>query len=205
MDFVKSRRRSGGLGSLPLDPLGAPESLAPKTTGAWAQRVWAVATLAGHVAALVLVLAVAVGIVPMFFGFRTFVVVSGSMEPTIATGSVAIAAPIPTQNLQVGDVIAFSPSSEATLPIIHRIVKIDERDGVRYVTTRGDANTSDDAPLALPSKGLLVIATIPLVGYAVYYAAQPFGTLVLVWAPLILLAVLWLKDRVVKSRQARQV
>ena len=204
MDFVKSRRRSGGLGSLPVDPLGMPESLAPKTTAVWAQRVWAMATLSGLAAALILVLAVAVGIVPMFFGFRTFVVVSGSMEPTIATGSIAITAPIPSQKLQVGDVIAFSPSSDAALPIIHRIVKVDERDGARYVTTRGDANTSDDAPLALPAKGLLVIATVPLVGYAVYYAAQPFGTLVLVWVPLILLAVLWLKDRLVKSRQARQ-
>ena len=59
----------------------------------WAKRVGRLATISGLIAALALVLAVAVGIVPMFFGFRSFVVVSGSMEPTISTGSIAIARP----------------------------------------------------------------------------------------------------------------
>ena len=185
------------LGGLPSDGYDTPAPIA------WTKRVGWMVTLVGLIAALALVLAVALGIVPMFFGLRTFVVVSGSMEPTIATGSIAIARPVPSQNLQIGDVIAFSPSSAASLPIIHRIVKIEERHGVRYFTTRGDANSAADTPLALPPTGLLVVRAIPWVGYAVYYAAQPAGTIVLVWTPLLLLAALWLKDRVVKWRQAR--
>ncbi len=197
MNSNHSASTGGPLGGLPSDGYYVPAPIA------WTKRAWWMVTLAGLIAALALVLAVALGIVPMFFGFRTFVVVSGSMEPTIATGSIAMARSVPSQNLRIGDVIAFSPSSEASLPIIHRIVKIEERHGVRYFTTRGDANSAPDASLALPSTSLLVVSAIPWVGYAVYYAAQPAGTIVLVWTPLVLLAALWLKDRVVKWRQAR--
>ena len=189
---------------LPSDTFYTVAPLSPAQSLVWAKRVWRIAVFVGLITAAAHILAVAVGVGPMFFGFRTFVVVSGSMEPTIATGSIAIAVPVPSRDLQIGDVIAFSPSSEAVLPIIHRIVKIEERDGTRYFTTRGDANTGDDAQLALPPTGLRVIKAIPFVGYATYYAAQPLGTLVLVWVPLLLLLALWLKDRVVTLRQTRR-
>ena len=203
MNSSNPGRSSRGLAGLPSDTFYAVAPVSPTQSRVWAKNLWRIAAFAGLIIAAALILAVAVGVGPMFFGFRTFVVVSGSMEPTIATGAIAIAVPVPSRDLQIGDVIAFSPSSEAALPIIHRIVRIEERDGIRYFTTRGDANTGDDAQLALPPMGLRVIKAIPFAGYATYYAAQPTGTLVLVWAPLLILAALWLKDRVVTLRQTR--
>jgi len=156
-------------------------------------RILAALGLAG---ALIFALSVIVGVMPMFLGFRTFVVVSGSMEPTISTGAIALSHSVPSDSLQVGDVIAYSPSSAAALPIIHRIVAITERKGQRYFTTRGDANTGNDAELNLPSSALQVTGSIPFVGYAVYYAAQPWGSVLLVWIPLGMLVGLWIKDRI---------
>jgi len=148
--------------------------------------------------ALVLLVAVAAGVVPLLMGWRPFVVVSGSMEPTIHTGAVALTRPVSSQELQVGDVIAYNPRGDAALPVIHRIVALSDRNGTRFVTTRGDANHAEDAEVALPPQALQVMGSIPLVGFAVYSAAQSLGTLLLIWIPLLLLAGLWLKDQIVR-------
>lgn len=140
---------------------------------------------------------VVIGVGPLFFGFRPFVVLSGSMEPTIPTGSIAITRPVPSDQLQIGDVIALAPK-ETALPILHRIVQIENRKGTLYYTTRGDANNENDAEFALPATALQLVGAIPLVGYVVYAAAQPLGTVLLVWLPLLALVTLWLKDRVVQ-------
>jgi signal peptidase I len=152
---------------------------------------------------LLLAMSVGLAVIPMFLGLRPFVIMSGSMEPTITTGSVAITRPVLSEGLQVGDVIAFNPHPDSVLPTIHRIIKVEDRQGTRYYTTRGDANTGDDAEMALPPTGLQVLGAIPWIGYAVFYAAQPVGTLLLVVVPLGLLALLWIKDRVIGARQTR--
>ena len=168
-----------------------------------ASRTRKAIALSALVAAITVLLAVAAGVVPVLFGLRPFVVISGSMEPTISTGSIAITRPVKTNELETGDVIAFNPSADNGLPIVHRIVKIEERNGIRYFTTRGDANTGDDAEVALPSTSLKLIGAVPFVGYAVFYAAQPIGTVMLVWIPLCLLAALWLKDRIAMAWRSR--
>jgi signal peptidase len=197
--------RSSQASSLSSDAIYPVLSAPEKLSRNWIARTWQLVAFAGLAVALAVLVAVMAGVVPVFFGLRPFVVVSGSMEPTISTGSIAITRPVKTDGLQIGDVIAFNPSSDAGLPIVHRIVKIEERNGIRYFTTRGDANTGDDAESALPATSLEVIGAIPFVGYAVFYAAQPLGTVLLVWAPLCLLAGLWLKDRIVLFWRSRAV
>jgi len=191
-------------------PPFAPEQMtpAPKTPTrrpfeiGWGKRILGGITLVG---AFTLLVAVMAGVAPLFFGYHPFVVLSGSMEPTIATGAIALARVVPSQNLRVGDVIAFNPHADAALPVIHRIIALEDRRGVRYAITRGDANTGADAEIALPSPGLQVMGSIPFAGYAVYYAAQPAGTLVLVWIPLALLVGFWITDRVRQWRARRNV
>src|SRR5512146_1825609 len=60
----------------------------------------------------VLLIAIAVLLVvgalaPLTLGYRSFVVTSGSMEPTILTGSLAVDETISPARLQPGDVITF--------------------------------------------------------------------------------------------------
>ena len=152
---------------------------------------------------LLLALLVALAVIPMFVGLRSFVIMSGSMEPTISTGSVAFAQPVPSQELQIGDVIAFNPHPDAVMPTIHRVIKIEDRKGTRYYTTRGDSNNGDDAEMALPPQSLQVVGALPVIGYLVFYAAQPIGTVLLVVVPLLLLALLWIKDRIFGARHAQ--
>lgn len=83
--------------------------------------------------------------VPKFFGINPYVILSGSMEPGIPTGSVVY---IDTHDKDVheGDIIAFQAGAGKGAMVTHRAVKINA-DGT--ITTKGDNNEVEDlAPLS---------------------------------------------------------
>ena len=134
-------------------------------------------------AALIVILALVIG--PMALGSRTVIILSGSMEPVIHAGSAVIARPVPSESLQVGDVIVFAPTANAVIPKVHRILSIREADGVRYYTTRGDANGSDDPDeVSLGGTGWRVWYSVPLVGYVVAWGSSRAGNVALIGLPL---------------------
>lgn len=145
---------------------------------------------------VVVVCVVAAVVVPILFGNRALVIISGSMMPTIATGAVVIVRPIPANMLKQGDVIAFSPNAEAKLPWVHRIVNIREEAGVRYYTTQGDANSAaDPGEVVLPQTAWRVWYSVPLVGYVVNFAGSREGVWLMVVLPVLGLGTLFIKDR----------
>ena len=125
-------------------------------------------------------------------GFRTFTVLSGSMEPEYPVGAMIYVRPVDYRNLQVGDVISYVANDDKTI-VTHRIadIEVDEEDSsVRRFKTKGDANASADAKL-VHYKNVLgtPIITIPFIGYVVHNIQQPpgiyialvVGTLLLAW------------------------
>jgi signal peptidase len=66
-------------------------------------------------------------------------VLTGSMRPGIQPGDVVVVRPVPTDELKVGDVIAYLPPAHTT-PVLHRIVSIDPSG----LATKGDANNVAD-------------------------------------------------------------
>lgn len=79
--------------------------------------------------------------IPMIFGYRPVVVLSGSMNPSYKVGSVVYYKSIPSSELKVNDVVVFSPKVDDGRLVCHRIVEIDGN----YVVTKGDANKEVDA------------------------------------------------------------
>lgn len=74
------------------------------------------------------------------FGIQPYVVESGSMEPTIKTGSVSfINKNAKFEDITVGDIIAFEITDGVYAT--HRVVSIDEEG----ITTKGDGNNMEDA------------------------------------------------------------
>lgn len=61
---------------------------------------------------------------------------SNSMVPTFQRGDILVLQGVPKEELKVGDIIVFSPSSDQ-IPVVHRIIKIN-KDGT--FQTMGDAN-----------------------------------------------------------------
>ena len=95
-------------------------------------------------------------------GFRTNIVSSGSMEPTIHTGSLVIVRPVDTY--QVGDVITFEVPGRGVF--LHRIVNIADIDGETFYITQGDAVPSPDHyPVPPDHVDGKVEVVLPYLGY----------------------------------------
>lgn len=93
------------------------------------------------------------------------VIISGSMEPTIRTGSMVIV--IPQDEYEQGDIIAFIDPDIGRN--VHRIVGEVNRDGIKYFITKGDAASRPDrTPVPLGRIEGKVVMIFPYLGYMAY-------------------------------------
>jgi signal peptidase len=124
-------------------------------------------------------------------GWQLVPILSGSMAPAMAVGSLAIASEEPASAIRRGQVIVYrSPLSGHEL-IAHRVVAVLGRSGSRLVlTTRGDANPAADPwrTTIVGTRAWVVSARIPLLGYAA--AALRQGPLLLLAGGLLTLLAL---------------
>jgi signal peptidase len=159
-------------------------------------RVSAVA--ASYVVAFIAVGVLLAATLPGFAGFHTVTVYGGSMGKALPAGSVAITRPVDATQLAVGDVIAMG-GHERGLPILHRIVAIEDVDGGRLVTTRGDANeTNDRLPITVSGKGDRLVYHIPWIGYFLAFSRSALGLALLVGIP----ASIWVVRELLNVRKA---
>ena len=109
---------------------------------------------------------VAIVTLPGVFGYQALTVVSGSMEPTLATGSVVIDEVISPAEARPGDVVTFQDPLRSR-QLTHRIQKVRVEGDTFFMVTLGDAN---DAPERwnVPRDGEIgrVVAHLPKLGYA---------------------------------------
>lgn len=99
--------------------------------------------------------------------FRT-----GSMSPTIPTGSLAIVREVPASEVEVGDVTTIDRPNQ--LPVTHRITSMEPIGGGAYsIRMKGDANDSEDPAPYEVSTVRKVLWSIPGLGYIVAKAQNP--------------------------------
>ena len=103
---------------------------------------------------------------PSAFGLKSLTVVSGSMEPTIETGSVVIDEVISPLDAHPGDIVTFQDPLRPR-QLTHRHQKMRVEGDTAYMVTLGDAN---DAPehWTVRTDGEIgrVVAKFPKLGYA---------------------------------------
>ena len=125
---------------------------------------------------------------PSILGYSVFRVVTGSMEPEIAEGDLIVVKHVEVPEVAVGDVISFYSQDPALMGAVntHRVVGI-ENDGGKYLlTTKGDANKTQDKYPVLPESLIgTVVFSSHLLGSISRIAVNP-----LVFVPLILLPLL---------------
>jgi signal peptidase I len=109
---------------------------------------------------------VAIVTLPSVFGYQSLTVVSGSMEPTLRTGSVVIDTVISPAEARPGDIVTFQDPVRPR-QLTHRLQKVRVEGDTFYMTTLGDAN---DVPehWTVPRTGHIgrVVAHLPKLGYA---------------------------------------
>lgn len=79
---------------------------------------------------------------PDFFGYKSFVIVSGSMEPTIKKQDAILVKKIPEEEIKVNDIISFTTKNQ--INVTHRVIEIQEENGIKKYTTKGDNNNTED-------------------------------------------------------------
>lgn len=111
---------------------------------------------------------------------------SGSMEPTISTGSVVFVKDVPAETVEEGDVITYRDDGGNF--ITHRVVDDQSTEsGIKFIT-KGDANEDTDGEPVYRSDFVgVVMFSIPLIGYVVAFGNTTAGYATLVLVPVILL------------------
>lgn len=99
-------------------------------------------------------------LLPRFFGYQPYMVVSASMQQSFPVGSLIFVKDATPEEIQVGDPITFR---SGTLTITHRVVAIDNEN--RVFTTKGDSNNTSEMTPFDNLKGKALNWCIPYMGY----------------------------------------
>lgn len=110
--------------------------------------------------------------VPNFVGFKTFSVISGSMEPDIPVGSLVYTKSVKFEDIEIGDVISYKLSEDTM--VTHRVNSINAENNT--LITKGDANDDVDGSEVQKSQIVgKVILTVPYLGYMAIYSRTPLA------------------------------
>ena len=117
------------------------------------------------ICALLLICVAIIG-VPRLFGVYEFNVLTGSMTPTYPPGTLVFVQEKDPASIRPGEVVSYIMDEELNI-ITHRVVSNNYDD--KTLTTRGDANVSNDAPILYQNVVGVVGFAIPYVGGVVDY------------------------------------
>lgn len=120
---------------------------------------------------------------------KPYTVLTGSMSPSIATGSLVFV-DRRTKEYLTGDVITFIRPDNAKENVTHRISKIEEIDGRKMYYTKGDANRNKD-PWTVNAEAIWgkVDFSMPYAGYLISFIKTKIGALVFITLPLIIIII----------------
>ena len=104
---------------------------------------------------------------PMPFGYGAAVVRSGSMEPTFSKDDLIFVKE--TDSIAAGDIVVYQSNHSM---VVHRVVSIEDD----VVTTKGDANNTEDLPFDKSAIKGVVIGWVPKLGMVVNAMKTPLGT-----------------------------
>lgn len=126
--------------------------------------------------------------IPSFLGYKNFIILSGSMEPTLNIGDVIFIKE--TEKIEENDIVSFNENGNV---ITHRVVEIIEQDeldiqnGKELYKTKGDANESEDQNLVAKEdiEGVYCFK-IPKIGVIITFLQSKVGIVVFLGVLLIL-------------------
>lgn len=130
--------------------------------------------------------------VPSFWGWKPFIVLSGSMETQISAGDIVVVKEIDTNELKKGDIIAFK---DGNIVITHRIDEVTEIDGKTQYITKGDNNNTQDIGYVSPEQieGVFKFKVSRL-GNLAMFIQTPLGMIVCLSIPIIIIILLQTAD-----------
>lgn len=133
---------------------------------------------------------------PMPFGYGAAVVLTGSMGEALPVDSLIF---VKAQSqCEVGQIVVYQSGRSM---IVHRVVAIDGDS----VTTRGDANNTDDTPIPQASVRGIVVGQIPGVGALVRGLKTPLGMLCVLALAVCLVELSYRRERKDDEAEKQQI
>ena len=153
----------------------------------WLKRILSILKICGLILLLSIVCLAILPHTPLAKTYQSLVVLSGSMEPAIKTGSLIFTAATDTDSLEKGDIITFQQDEDGNMPVTHRIEEV--KDDGSFIT-KGDANDTVDNAIILPTEiqGKMLVS-IPWLGYLINFTKSLYGIILLVIIPAILIII----------------
>lgn len=129
--------------------------------------------------------------IPSIFGYKPFIVLSGSMETEIYKGDLVIVKNIDVNKLKENDIIAFS--DEDNYVVTHRIINIVKKENgeVEFITKGDNNNTQDSGTVKLKDVEGIYVKKISGFGNVILIMQKPI-TLVVILAFIVLIGALWI-------------
>ena len=141
--------------------------------------------------------------IPSIFGWKPFIVLSGSMEDTIMPGDLILTKEIDALELKEGDVISFRTNKYTV--VTHRIINIVDEEGERKYYTKGDNNDSADInPVCNDQIEGIYRYRIPELGKIALNLQKPIGIVICIALPLIIVLIAQFADTKRQEREAKE-
>jgi signal peptidase len=136
-------------------------------------------------------------LIPRIAGATPYVVLTGSMRPTMPPGTMVVVKPVKSGDVGIGDVVTYQLRSGEPTVVTHRVVATTYLKGEPIFQTQGDANNVADEKwvrqvqirgvkwYAVPYLGYVTsaitsgqrhVATVAIVTFLLGYAAFMFGS-----------------------------
>lgn len=122
-----------------------------------------------------------------FMGFKPLIVTSGSMSGEFEVGDLIIVKNVKTEDLEIGDIIAFRDNDSI---VTHRIAGIKMEDETHMFITKGDSNNTEDSKTVEGGEveGRYVQRFKQMGNFAMFLQKTE-GILLVIVGPIILLAI----------------
>lgn len=148
-----------------LEPQAHPQAPRKTVLSRLSDALLSVLSFAGVLCIIAVVCAFALNITLIMFK-------TGSMSPTIPTGSLAIVQDKSAADVRVGEVITVDRPSQ--LPVTHRVTSIEPTTAGHYsIRMKGDANDAEDSQSYEVREVRKVLWSAPGLGYIVAKAQNP--------------------------------
>ena len=140
--------------------------------------------------------------IPSVFGYKLFIVMSGSMQSRINIGDLVIIQEVDSETLQKDDIIAFRDEKDKVTT--HRIMEVIEENGEKSFITKGDSNLTNDKKQTnkdnLEGK---MIMNIPKLGHFILFIQKPLGVILILFTILVVVACVYMMESLSERENIR--
>lgn len=155
---------------------------------------------------VLLIIFFGIPLLPIPNTYKVVIVRSGSMEPTIHTGSIVVYRK--AADYQKNQIIVFNNKSAGTqnkIMVVHRLIDITQKDGQNLYQTKGDANKVPDESVTTKDDIVgKVLFTVPYVGYLISWGQTTTGFVVMVVLPISILLYHEVQNFLLKKKDKKQ-